>query len=327
MNIFQKKIYKTHVKNNSYPAFLYWVAFVLLISIFCFGCGSFLKAQRETLTTKEKMGYSHVVESTEYNAEYFSYYKLSNLVSIEKGNHVANVNFYVQINSESDIRICNDNIAPGEIAISEKIASNLGANVGDSIQLMLPLYADASTYKVVKILSYVDDYYDFEDDYDFSVALIGYDAVIESHAKGVYVGFFTEEDVNTFLSQELPYNKMYYATSELEQSKNEIITSNIIVLAVLTAMFSLYSILISTNLKKEWRKYFFEGVGLNFLRRLILFDKLIFIATLGLFVSVLMIFASLLDIILFDFALKVLVSYVAVVVVNFSWRDKYGKAI
>ena len=327
MNIFQKKIYKTHVKNNSYPAFLYWVAFALLISIFCFGCGSFLKAQRATLTTKEKMGYSHVVESTECNAEYFSYYKLSNLVSIEKGNNIANANFYVQISSESDIRICSDNIAPGEIAISEKIASNLGASVGDSIQLMLPLYADASTYKVVKILSYVDDYYDFEDDYDFSVALIGYDAVIESHAKGVYVGFFTEEDVNAFLSQELPYNKMYYATSELEQSKNEIITSNIIVLAVLTAMFSLYSILISTNLKKEWRKYFVEGVGFNFLRRLILLDKLIFIATLGLFVSVLMFVASLLDIVLFDFALKVLVSYVAVMVVNLSWRDKYGKAI
>ena len=161
----------------------------------------------------------------------------------------------------------------------------------------------------------------------FSVALIGYDAVIESHAKGVYVGFFTEEDVNAFLSQELPYNKMYYATSELEQSKNEIITSNIIVLAILTAMLSLYSILISTNLKKEWRKYFVEGVGLNFLRRLILLDKLIFIATLGLFVSVLMIFASLFDIILFDFALKVLVSYIAVMVVNLSWRDKYGKAI
>ena len=327
MNIFQKKIYKTHVNNNSYPAFLYWVACALLISIFCFGCGSFLKAQRETLTTKEKMGYSHVVESTEYIAEYFSYYKLSNLVTIEKGNHIANANFYVQINSESDIRICSDNIAPGEIAISEKIASNLGASVGDSIQLMLPLYADASTYKVVKILSYVDDYYDFEDDYDFSVALIGYDAVIESHAKGVYVGFFTEEDVNAFLSQELPYNKMYYATSELEQSKNEIITSNIIVLAVLTAMFSLYSILISTNLKKEWRKYFVEGVGLNFLRRLILLDKLIFIATLGLFVFALMFVASLLDIVLFDFALKVLVSYVAVMVVNLSWRDKYGKAI
>ena len=327
MNIFQKKIYKTHVKNNSYPAFLYWVAFALLISIFCFGCGSFLKAQRETLTTKEKMGYSHVVESTEYNAEYFSYYKLSNLVSIEKDNHIANANFYVQINSESDIRICSDNIAPGEIAISEKIASNLGASVGDSIQLMLPLYADASTYKVVKILSYVDDYYDFEDDYDFSVALIGYDAVIESHAKGVYVGFFAEEDVNAFLLQELPYNKMYYATSELEQSKNETITSNIIVLAVLTAMFSLYSILISTNLKKEWRKYFVEGVGLNFLRRLILLDKLIFIATLGFFVSVLMFVASLLDIVLFDFALKVLLSYVAVMVVNLSWRDKYGKAI
>ena len=273
------------------------------------------------------MGYSHVVESTEYNAEYFSYYKLSNLVSIEKGNNIANANFYVQISSESDIRICSDNIAPGEIAISEKIASNLGASVGDSIQLMLPLYADASTYKVVKILSYVDDYYDFEDDYDFSVALIGYDAVIESHAKGVYVGFFTEEDVNAFLSQELPYNKMYYATSDLEQSKSEIITSNIIVLAVLTAMFSLYSILISTNLKKEWRKYFVEGVGLNFLRRLILLDKLIFIATLGLFVFALMFVASLLDIVLFDFALKVLVSYVAVMVVNLSWRDKYGKAI
>ena len=327
MNIFQKKIYKTHVKNNSYPAFLYWVAFALLISIFCFGCGSFLKAQRETLTTKEKMGYSHVVESTEYIAEYFSYYKLSNLVTIEKGNHIANANFYVQINSESDIRICSDNIAPGEIAISEKIAKNLNVSVGDSIQLMLPLYADASTYKVVKILSYVDDYYDFEDDYDFSVALIGYDSVIESHAKGVYVGFFTEEDVNAFLSQELPYNKMYYVTSELEQSKNEIITSNIIVLAVLTAMFSLYSILISTNLKKEWRKYFVEGVGLNFLRRLILLDKLIFIATLGLFVFALMFVASLLDIVLFDFALKVLVSYVAVMVVNLSWRDKYGKAI
>ena len=327
MNIFQKKIYKTHIKNNSYPAFLYWVAFALLISVFCFGCGSFLKAQRETLTTKEKMGYSHVVESTEYNVEYFSYYKLSNLVSIEKGNHIANANFYVQINSESDIRICSDNIAPGEIAISEKIARNLGASVGDSIQLMLPLYADASTYKVVKILSYVDDYYDFEDDYDFSVALIGYDAVIESHTKGAYVGFFTEEDVNAFLSQELPYNKMYYATSELEQSKNEIITSNIIVLATLTAMFSLYSILICTNLKKEWRKYFVEGVGVIFLRRLILFDKLIFIATLGLFVSVLMIFASLLDIVLFDFALKVLASYVAVMVLNLSWRDKYGKAL
>jgi hypothetical protein len=207
------------------------------------------------------------------------------------------------------------------------ILNKLNININDTIQVLLPLHDEAAAYTVLDILPYLDDYYDFGDDYDFSVAIVGCDALLESHVKGDYIGFFTDSDVETFMTNELPYTKMYYAAVEFEQTEREIIISNIIVFAVLTAMFTLYSILISIGLKKEWRKYFVEGVGLNFLRRLILLDKLIFIATLGLFVSLLMIFASLLDIILFDFALKVLVSYVAVMVVNLSWRDKYGKAI
>ena len=327
MNKYQKKIYKTHIIRNSYPAFLYWVAFAVLISVVFLWCGSFLKTEQETLNSKKAMGYSYVIESSEYNSEYFSHYKLKQLVSIKKCNKVVHSNFYVQMDSQSNTDIYKETIGPGEIVISKKVANKLNINIKDTIQVLLPLHDEETAYTVIDILPYVDDYYDFEDDYDFSVALIGYDELLESHTNGDYIGFFTEDDADTFMTNELPYTKMYYVAVDFEQAEREIIISNTIAFAVLTSIFTLYSILISIGLKKEWRKYFVEGVGVNFLRKLILFDKLVFIVTLVLFTSVLVILSSLLKIVLFEFALKVLLLYVVVMIVNLSWRDKYGEAI
>ena len=47
----------------------------------------------------------------------------------------------------------------------------------------------------------------FEDDYDFSVAIIGYDETVITNANGVYVGFLSDDMLNAFMAQELPYNQ------------------------------------------------------------------------------------------------------------------------
>ncbi|MCR5456954.1 MAG: hypothetical protein K6F14_02635 [Clostridiales bacterium] len=326
MNKYQKKIYKTHITHNSYPAFLYWVVFAVLIFAVILLCGNFLKTEQGALDAKKTMGYSYVIESSEFNSKYFSHYKLGQLVPIKNGDNVMHSNFYVQMDSQSVIGIYKKNIGTGEIVISKKIANKLNINIEDSIQVLLPLHDDPTTYTVVDILPYVDDYYDFGDDLDFSVALVGYDALLESHTNGDYIGFFTDADVDAFMTKELPYTKMYYVEAELEQSNFKIVITNIVFFVIIAAAFALYSSLISISLKKEWKKYFVEGIGVTFLRKLVLLDKLIFVSTLGIFISVSALIGYILSIVTLFFALVVLLLCTTIAIINLSWRDKYGKA-
>lgn len=326
MNIFQKKIYKIHIKNNSYPAFLYWVAFVLLISIFCICGGSFLRTAYDCYVAKENLGYSHVVESSEFDDDYFSCYKLDNLVSLSKSSSSINCNFYIQVNGKTDININRIKLGNGEIAISQRIADKLNVSVGESIQVALFMYDEPIVYKVVEITPYVDDYYDFADDYDFSVSVIGFDDTIVSHSNGKYVGFLTEERLNSFMNQKLPYTKMYSVEPELEVARRNIAIVSTVFTVIATVLFLIYTAIINNVLKTEWRKYFLEGVGVKCLRKFIFLDKIIFTGTLAILVSAILFVSALIGIIQLSFTLVISVSYLILTTANLLRRDRYGKA-
>ena len=327
MTIYQKNIYRIHFKNNSYPAFLYWVAFALLVSIFCILSGSFLQTRQDSYETKKSLDYSYAIESSDFNEEYLSYYKLSNLVSISRDDEVIHANFYVQTNSQNNVRINGIKLKNGEIAISKKIADELNVSTGDTIEIMLPMYVDASTYTVSEITPYVDDYYDFEDDYDFSVAVVGYDETVITNANGVYVGFLSDDMLNAFMAQELSYNQMYYVLPELELERSNLIMLEMVFMLISMIIFAIYTIIINAMLKSEWRKYFIEGLGVKCTRKIILLDKTIFNASLGVFVSLLMLVISLIGIVHAGYALVIVGIHSMLSIANLLWRDKYGKAL
>jgi hypothetical protein len=248
-------------------------------------------------------------------------------VSISRDDEVIHANFYVQTNSQNNVKINGIKLKNGEIAISKKIADELNVSIGDTIAIMLPMYVDASMYTVVEITPYVDDYYDFEDDYDFSVAIIGYDETVITNANGIYVGFLSTELLDAFMEQELPYNRLYYVLPELELERSNLIMLGMVFMIISMIIFAIYTIIINAMLKSEWRKYFIEGLGVKCTRKIILLDKTIFNASLGVFVSLLMLVSSLIGIVHVGYALAIVGIHSMLSIANLLWRDKYGKAL
>ena len=189
----------------------------------------------------------------------------------------------------------------------------------------MPIYTEAKKYKVVEISPYIDDFYDFKDDFDFSVALIGYDEIIVSHTNGKYVGFFDDGELTSFMLSGTPYSKMHYATVEMEGTKAEILILHIATALIASFLFGAYAIIVNLILRDEWRKHFFDGVGLSFLRKMILLDKIIFTSTLGAVVLIILVTAALLNEIPRFFVFMIFLAYLVTMIALFLWRDKYGK--
>ena len=70
MNVFLKKEYKPHLVRNSYPMFLYWIAFVLLTVLTLGFFGVNIAGRSECVEAKIELGYSYAVETESCQAGY-----------------------------------------------------------------------------------------------------------------------------------------------------------------------------------------------------------------------------------------------------------------
>ena len=277
MSDFLKKEYKTHIIHNSYPMFLYWIAFVLLTALALGAFGVNTARRSECVEAKMGLGYSYAVETESSYAEYSSHYKLNNPVgtSNSKGK-LAYTNFYVELSDGSGFSLCEYKLSPDGIAISSKLADRLGVGTGDEIVADISIWDSGKSYTVEAILPYLDDYYGFEDSYGLSVAVVAADQRIVDNASGRFVAFLTDSEHEAFMDDECGYLNRYYASAEMEIAKRNCDILNLVWLVSAAAVFVAYSVFIGKTMRVEQRKYFIEGLSERDLRMLITADRAVF---------------------------------------------------
>ena len=213
------KGYKNHLKRNAYPLTIIGGAFAILVIFLISLLSHVMFINERQYNTISSNDYKYVVESSKLNPVSNVYYKIEQLVTCEsKSNRRIQVNTYMDLpnvtcdNSPLLTRQLNNN----EVAISKKVAEKLNLNVGDKLNLHISLYEDGVEYVIVEIIDYVDDFYNFEENRDFSVIKVAYSKAIEKGLKGGYVTFLTENGLQEFMSKNYSYSNITNVETECE---------------------------------------------------------------------------------------------------------------
>ena len=209
-------MYCSHLKRNFTSYILYFMIFLLISIVLLLVYGSAISKKIKIYKNIIKYDYSYVIECSSSYEEYYEYFKFESLVSIvNNSNKLINVNLYIPIN-EGTSSIVNNDIEYGEIVISEKIAKKLKVNIGDSLLLNLSIYDTPQEFIIKDIILYLDDLYDFKDDFDFSVAIIKLNPETIKKFRGIYVGLLTKEQYEKFVVNTVGYNYIYDVNNEID---------------------------------------------------------------------------------------------------------------
>lgn len=277
-----RKEYKNHLKRNAYPLAIIGGAFAILM-VFIVGLlsrGMFLNArQYNTISSND---YKYVVESSSLNPVLDVYYKMEQLVTCEsKAERRIHVNAYMALQDVTydNSPLSTKQLSNNEIAVSKKVAEKLKLSVGDKLNLHIGIYEDSVEYVIVEIIDYVDDFYIFEENVDFSVIKIAYSEAIEKGVKGSYVTFLSESGLQEFQNKNFSYSEINNVGAECEILFKKILLMNIVSVSVFLIVCISYISIIKRILDKEIRKYFINGYGYKQTKKIALFDYLIWIVS------------------------------------------------
>lgn len=224
-----------------------------------------LPAQREA-DALEEVGYTYVIESNGYYPEYNNMKKLDNIITVtSEGNRRCNVNVYICTDTRNDI-------SSEQIEISEKMAEILKVQIGDHISVWYPIFDNPKEYEVVTILPYASDYYNVEDNFDFSLGIVGYDKTIYEKASGKSIYFMNNEDAAEFADRELSYISRNGIAEEVTALHRKMSIGYFAFYICLASLFAC-ALWIMTNLvSKEVLKYYYDGFHITVVKTFYLLD-------------------------------------------------------
>lgn len=255
--------YVKHLQKNAFPILLYLIAFMIITAAVTLSAAAIINPLTKNVTSIKDCDYDYAVESKNKSLDYRQNYKLENLVTFLNTDKRINVNTYLSSDTNNGVMCFNNVLNADEVAISRRIADRLGVDVGDQLQVDLPIYDTPSTYQVKEVFPYVSDYYKIDDNKDFAVAFLGYDEKIESYTRGNYVFFLTNSEFEQLSQSSLNYNQKYYVHGELKALANKVMAYTAIILCIMFSIGLLYHVIISRCIKREVIKYSKDGFSLN----------------------------------------------------------------
>ena len=328
INFFKKQYISHWIRNLSNMCVLI-VVYILISSAFMLSMGGMISCNEKQLEFKENLNYDYVIESTTCEDDSFCYYKLDTLVTIESdtGNKI-HTNFYMDTKNSFDKKqlFSTGNLSENQIEISRKVAEKIGVNIGDKIYVHLSIFNDPQVYTVAIIGEYVDDFYDYSDDSDFSVAAIPYNPQIADNAKGRFVGFYTQEEYVHFYDSGLSYSQIYNVENEFRHDGTILLISKI-VCAIVYALFAVvFSLIAHKRVFLEIRKYFVAGMGYKNVKAMHFLDKIVFEISPLLFPVLLIAIGCIIGIVSTQLLMTVGLIFTIQVITILVWREGYEKA-
>ena len=326
---FFKKQYKSHLIRNLSNMCVLIVAYILISSVFMLSVCCLISRNEKQLEFKEKLGYDYVIESATCEDASLCYYKLDTLVTIESDNgNKIHTNFYMDISDSCDSRqvFATKSLSENQIEISRKVAEKIGVSVGDKVYVHLSIFNDPQVYTVAIIGEYIDDFYDYSDDSDFSVAAIHYTAKIADNAKGRFVGFYTQEEYVDFYDSGISYSEIYNVENELQHDGTMLLISKIVCVIVYVLFAVLFSIIAHKRVFLEIRKYFVAGMGYKKVKTMHLLDKIVFEVSPLLFPMLFIAIGCMIGIVSVKLLMTVAFIFTSQVIAILAWREGYEKA-
>lgn len=326
---FFKKQYKSHLIRNLSNMCALIVAYILISSVFVLSVGWLITRSEKQLEFKEKLGYDYVVESTTREDALLCYYKLDTLVTIEgdNGNKI-HTNFYMDTIDSCDSRqvFATKSLSENQIEISRKVAEKIGVSVGDKVYVHLSIFNDPQVYIVAIIGEYIDDFYDYSDDSDFSVAAIPYTAKIADNAKGRFVGFYTQEEYAVFYDRGISYSEIYNVENEFQHDSTILMFTKIVCGIVYVLFAVVFSVIAHKRVFLEIRKYFVAGMGYKKVKTMHLLDKIVFEVSPLLFPTLFIAIGCMIGIVSVKLLITLFLVFITQVIAILVWREGYEKA-
>lgn len=186
-----------------------------------------------------------------------SFCRFIHLSTISKDKNF-NTNVYMQTpesNYRSDAPMYVKTLKSDEIALSEKLAEKIKASIGDIVMLELSIIENPVPYKVVGIFEYVDDYYEFNKNTDFSVCLIGYNSSIYLGQKNEKISFLNYDEKEKYLSSGMSYTGYLDVNYERKSLSILCLLRDIVIGAafcILTLSFMCFE---KRSIEPEWNRY------------------------------------------------------------------------
>lgn len=275
-------IYKNHFRFCAKSLIFVYVPFVVisLITIFVMN-GLIAPNYEKVVAAVGKIGYAGVVETSDKDDGVAPLFKLDNLVTVKSENDKRiNVNLYSVVSgadSQAKKGYQFFEIKANEIVISKKIAQKINASVGSVIYLDYSFREEQTAYTISEITEYLTDYYDFEKNNDFSVAIVGSDNGLEEKAAGQYVSLVSNSDLDLFINGEYSYSSVFKTQDEIDLLTQKCIIKYIVIGLVYLVLALILALLTSKQIGKEVKKYYQVGYPINAVLKIRNADYLLFI--------------------------------------------------
>lgn len=267
---------KKHLRNN--VGFMVWyaVGFIVLSIAVLAVSTIYCAPMSKNISEIKKHGYSTVIESDLCYNDFSCYYKFKNLITFrDADNSRINVNTYM-VHQDTSFISYDKELLKNEVSISEKIADKLNLSIGDTVFIEFPLKENAVEYTIVNVTPYVWDYYDVENNLDFSAACIGYDESIEYMTSGKYVYFLDAEQWKTYVDNEYSYDARFNVDFEIEHMKSKIVICELITMILLTLFAVINAILVYKTIVKEATRYRMNSYNISSAKKIYRSDYIIY---------------------------------------------------
>lgn len=245
------------------PVSLVLIGIIIFLLALCFdGSG------RKIENTVHSFDYAYAIESND-SIDHNTYIKFDDINSLKREDQGTNILVYMQLPNvlytEKAPMSCELN--RGEIALSEKSADKLKIKTGDTVQLDFVMYDEPINYTVKYIFGYVSDFYDLEDNQDFSPVLLPFEREKSDEMKRKYVTFLSQKDRDAFMAFDESYLSEYNVSTGLKKiHKVRVIIYIVSLLFFFGGLFS-YIYLFSKLLGRELERYYFDSYSIKTVRR------------------------------------------------------------
>ena len=268
--------YWLHIKRMC-GTFVPYCFFLLLLFItmdILFAC--FIVPIHSEKASLEKNERLYVAESVEKYPYEMSLLKKDGLVTFSN-KHNKKMNGYLYMQSDSSLPPSvklQVKLQEREIAISKKMATELGVSIGDtlSVDLDIPI----KEYIVKEILPYMSDFYGLEEKRDFSVGIMGKDSLLCDSVVCRFIYFFDEQNWES-TQQKISYKRKYVISSEKQSLDEEIFFKNVLWSTIMLFMSVIIFILGHTAVCKDTEKYCYDGFSSAYVKRMEWADHLLFL--------------------------------------------------
>lgn len=269
-------IYWHHIKRmwGTFVPYFVWLSFLFIILDIFFVCIIVPKhLEKASLEKNERL---YVAESEKKYPYEMSLLKKDGLVTFSN-KHNKKMNGYLYMQSDSSfppsVKL-QVKLQEREIAISKKMATELGVSIGDTLSVDLDIPVKQCIVK--EILPYMSDFYGVEEKRDFSVGIMGKDSLLCDSVVCCFIYFFDEQNWES-TQQKISYKRKYVLSSEKQALDKEIFFKNVLWSTIMLFMSVIIFILGHFAVRKDTEKYCYDGFSSAYVKRMELADHLLFL--------------------------------------------------